>query len=96
MAMPIELIVLALGFIIIILGETINGLRIFKNLGAILLLVLSVVILSNGISGLDDLLTLAIGSICFGIGAIVLITDNFSEGEQEEYYSQDSERGDII
>ena len=88
MAIPIELLVITFAIIIIIIGEVITKLKILKNLGAILLIVLSVVILSNGIEDIDNLLTLAIGSICFGIGMIVLITDNFSEGEQEEYYSQ--------
>ena len=92
MGIPDELLVLTLGVIIVIVGDVIPRLNILKNLGSILLIILSVVILSNGIEGVDNLLTLTIGSVSFGIGTILLITDNFSEGEQEEYYSQKSRR----
>jgi len=92
MPIPIEILVLTLGLVMIIVGDVIRRLKILKNLGAILLIVLSVIILSNGIEGVDELLTVAIGSISFGVGIIVFITDNFSEGEQEEYYSQEDTR----
>ena len=48
--------------------------------------------LDVGSNSLDNLTTLAIGSICFGVGTITLITDNFSKWQQEEYYSQEDER----
>lgn len=92
MAIPVELLVLTLGVIIVLLGDIVPNLRILKNLGAILLIVLSVVILSNGIEGVDNLLTVTLASVSFGIGTIVFITDNFSEGEQEEFYSQEPRR----
>jgi len=89
MPVPLELLILFFGIIGIIVGETLSKLNFFKNLSAILLIVLSVVMFSNGITGLNNLTTEVIASVSFAIGVIVLVTNNFSEGEQEEYYSQD-------
>jgi len=82
-AVPFELVLLGFGFILVLIGSVVNKLNIFKTMGAILLIVLTVVILSNGISEIDNLSTMAIASVAFAIGFISLITDNFEKEEKE-------------
>ncbi len=84
MAVPFELIIFGMGILMIIVGHITKKLNIFKLMGSILLIVLSVVILSNGVQGIDNLSTLAIASVCFAIGFVSLITDNFSEEKEKK------------
>lgn len=89
MAVPLEFIIIFFGILGIMIGIIIPKFNFLKNLSSILFIVLSVVIFSDGITGLNNLTTEVIASVLFGIGIISLITDNFSEGEQDEYFSQD-------
>lgn len=86
MAIPIELVIMGAAFLLIIVGAVVDKLRIFKSLGGILLIIISVVILASPISNLDNLLNLALGSVCFGIGFVVWLTDSFSQGKQKERF----------
>jgi hypothetical protein len=94
MAVPFELILFITGLGMIFVGFAMQKLRIFKTMGSILLIVLTVVILGNGIAGVDNLTTVMIGSICFAIGMISLITDNFSKEKQKENFDWNEEEDD--
>ena len=77
----------------ILAGSVFKPIRMFKLMGSFLLIVLSVVILTDGISTVKNLTTEVLASVAFGIGMISLITDAFTGKEhmREEEETEDFE-----
>lgn len=90
---PTELSLLILGLFLIGVGTMTEKLRMFKFLGAILTMVMGVVTLYPGYSGLNysNLQGLALGSIGIGFGFYFLIQDSFSFDKQVETFSQEDD-----
>lgn len=87
---PIEILILALGYILMMFGASNGRYRVMKYLGSILCMVIGVVILFPGIEGIpgSDLIALALGTISICLGFFFLIEDSFSFDRQVDHYNQ--------
>jgi len=87
---PIQLLIVAFGFILIGTGFVTERLRMFKHMGSILLMVMGVITLFPGYSFINHttLVGLALGSIFIGIGGYFLIEGSFSRTRQDERFDQ--------
>lgn len=87
---PIEIVILAIGYILMMFGASNGRFRIMKYLGSILCMVIGVVILYPGIEGIarSSLIALALGTISISLGFYFLIEDSFSHDRQVDHYNQ--------
>ena len=91
-AIPIEFIIILVAFVFIFIGIIIDYFKLFKILGAILLIVMGIFVFYPGISGLDvgSLNAIALGTICIGLGFYFMLESffheekTFEEAENEE------------
>ncbi len=91
---PIQFVIIILSFFLIGLGYFFDGLRMFKHVGSIILMILGVITLYPGYSFINytTLFGKAIGFSAIGLGFYFLIEDSFSRDDQEQTYSEFSER----
>lgn len=91
MAFPVIIAVLVLAFIITFVG--LKAISIIRVLGGMMLLISGMVIIISGVEGLNNLMTLGIGSISIALGGWFMIMDlfknPFSGEEQNEDYEED-------
>jgi len=90
MAVPIEFVLGAGLYILMLIGIAMPQLRMLKYAGAMGVLVFGVIILFPGIPGIDrsGLMALAIGTISIGLGLFFLIEDAFSFDRQVDSFDQ--------
>lgn len=86
------IIILSLAFIIVGLAQ--EKLRMFKHLGAVLMMIMGVITLYPGYSFINysTLLGKGIGFILIGLGFYFLIEDSFSRNKQEDGFDSQSEK----
>lgn len=91
---PLEFSILIAGLVLIVVGTTQEKLRLFKHLGAILVMVMGVVTLYPGYANINysTLQGLALGSGSIGLGFYFLIEDSFSRDEQQEGFAQPNQK----
>jgi len=92
---PIQLSILILSYICVAVGSTKENLRLFKNLGAIMMMVMGVITLYPGYAQINysNLVGQSLGFASIGLGFFFLIGDSFTRkiSEQGEYYDQENE-----
>lgn len=93
---PIQFGVILFGFFLIVSGFVNERLRLFKHLGAILIMILGILTIYPGYSFINwtTLFGKSIGFVLIGGGFYFLIEDNFSRREQQEGYEQSPEEVD--
>ncbi len=92
---PTQFVIIILAFILVAVGFWFDGLRLFKHLGSILLMIMGILTLYPGYSFINytTLLGKGLGFLAIGAGFYFLIEDSFSRESQEESYSQFPEGG---
>ena len=87
-AFPNEFFIIILALVMVGAGFVTERLRMFKHLGAILLMISGVITLYPGYNFINysTLLGQSLGAILIGLGFYFLIEDSFSRDKQEEGY----------
>ncbi len=90
-AFPNEFVVIALAFLLIVVGLFNDRLNLLKHMGSILLMVMGVITLYPGYNFINHttLFGVALGSILVGVGFYFLIEDSFSRTRQDGRFDQD-------
>ncbi len=87
---PTAFVIIILGIVFVILGLFNEKLRLFKHMGAIVLMVMGVITLFPGYSFINwtTLIGKVMGFSLIALGFYFLIEDSFSRDEQDEYFTQ--------
>ncbi len=90
---PTSFIIIFLGVIFIIMGLFQERLRMFKHMGAIVLMVMGVLTLFPGYSFINwtTLTGKVLGFSLIALGFYFLIEDSFSRDKQDEFFTQEEE-----
>ncbi len=87
---PQQFVIIILSFVMICVGLFNDQLRLIKNAGAIIFMIMGVITLYPGYSFINHstLLGLTLGTALIGLGFYFMINDSFSRNIQEESYDQ--------
>lgn len=90
-AFPNQFFIIILGLLMVGTGITMNRLRLFKHLGAILLIISGIITLYPGYNFINysTLLGKSFGAILIGLGFYFWIEDSFSREKQEEGFDSE-------
>ena len=90
---PHQFVVIIFAIFMAVIGLVNDRLRLFKHMGAMLLMVMGVITLFPGYAFINysTLMGLSLGSIFIGSGFYFLIEDSFSRNKQEETYESESQ-----
>ncbi len=89
---PHQFFFILIALILVATGMINDRLRMFKHMGAILMMVMGVITLFPGYSFINysNLIGLSLGSIFIGLGFYFLIEDAFSRDKQEDSFDERS------
>ncbi len=90
MAIPNELIILGLAYIMMFVGLSMKKYRIIKVLGAMFVMVMGVYTIFPGYGGISgsEIIGLTLGTISIGLGAYFMMEGSFSHDKQVDSYNQ--------
>ncbi len=93
---PQQFFIIIMAFALVVTGLVQEKLRMFKHMGAILMMIMGVITLYPGYSFINytTLLGQAVGFILIGLGFYFLIEDSFSRNKQEDNFDSQPEDDD--